>query len=90
MDKDKLDLLIMEVLRFHEEVRDSALNRILIREFPENEEILKFWGSAWDFPVVESSLMRLLGRGLVTAQEDHRGRLVDWKVVDPLDALSKL
>jgi hypothetical protein len=90
MDNDRLDQVVMEVLRFHQEVRDGELNRILIREFPEDAELLKLWGPAWDYPPVEKSLMRLLGRGLVTARENSSKRLVDWKVVDPLEALAKL
>lgn len=90
MDNDNLDQVIMGVLRFHQKVRDADFRRILIREFPEDGAILKHWGNAWDYPPVERSLMRLLGRGLVTAREDYSKRLVDWKVVDPLEALAKL
>lgn len=90
MDKDKLDKVVMEVLRFHREVRDREFKRILIQEFPESEELLKFWGPAWDFPVVEQSLMRLKRRGLVDARQDASGRLVDWRAVNPLDALREV
>lgn len=89
MDLDLLDKVVMEALRFEQTVRDGELHRRLMESFPDCE-ITRMWGGAWDYPPVERSLMRLKGRGLVTARLTFNGRWVDWKAVDPLDALSKL
>jgi len=89
VDPDKLDKVVMNVLRFHREVRDREFQQILQEKFPE-EKIIKSWVSAWDYPPVERSLMRLKARGLVTARKDYRGRLVDWRAVDPLDLMADI
>ena len=89
MDKDKLDRVVMDVLRFHRKVGDAGLRAILMREFPD-EPTINMWAGAWNYPPVERSLHRLHKRGLVTARRDHRDCLVDWRAVNPLDALTNI
>jgi hypothetical protein len=85
-----LDAIIHDAVSCGDLIRDRTLQTTLEEAFPELRKTRYGWGvGAWDWPMVERSLMRLRSRGLIKGSTSH-GRLGDWTPVNPLDELAKI
>ena len=91
LTNEALDAVIRDAVSCGDLIRDRTLQGILARAFPELSRIC--WDNrnygAWDWPIVEQSLMRLRSRGLIKGTV-FQGRLIDWIAVNPLDELAKI
>ena len=90
LTNEALDAIIHDAVSRGDLIRDGALRDILFAAFPELSSIhwTRNYG-AWDWAIVENSLMRLRSRGLIKGSV-FQGRLVDWAAVNPLDELAKV